>query len=176
MRKTSAYVYVCPSCGATTRALRSACPPGKFRDTVSLVDGRSYPSCRQVEQLCYWCELEKWGDKESLLLPLPRRSAGAGNSGSSTSRPLAAGLLLQYSELWAFLTTQRFEDGTKRLTGSLSLSCASGILGLSLSDTETGQYAFLQGNDLDVLLLEAEGRLGDGTMPWKASRYPGRKK
>jgi hypothetical protein len=170
------YVYVCPACGCTSHVPRSAGPPGKFRETTSLVDGRSYPSCRQIERLCYWCDVEKYGLKEQDLLPLPKRTAVAGHSQSSTSRPLVAGLLTQYSEVWALLTASQDEDGNSRRTASLSLSCESGLLGLSLNDWETGQYCYLQGKSLDDLLTEAELRLSDGSMPWKPSKHAQRKK
>jgi hypothetical protein len=102
---------------------------------------------------------------------LPRRTADAGNSGSCTSSALVAGPLSQYSELWAFLTSTTYPDGTLRRTGSLSLSCESGMLGLSLNDAETGQYAFLNGKDLEDLLTTAELRLTDGSLAWRPSRY-----
>lgn len=176
MSKRAKYLYHCPDCHGESWLLGNGGQPGKFLETHSLVDGRSYPSCRRIERLCYWCIVAKWGDKENELLPLPRKSAGAALSQSSTSRPLDAGLLKQYVELWAFLTSATFEDGTTRKTGSLSLSFGSGLLGLSMNDAETGQYAFLQGRSLDDLLLEAEGRLADGSTPWKVSKWMTRKK
>ncbi len=166
------YVYVCPACGCTTRSPRLDRVPGKFRDTVSLVDGCSYPSCRQIEQLCFWCEDEKWGMRGDSCMVLPRKIAGAENSSSSTSSALVAGPLEPYSEIWAFLTRTTYEDGTTRRTGRLSLSFESGMLGLLLNDTETGQYAFQNGSSLQDLLETTELRLTDGSLPWKASKYP----
>jgi hypothetical protein len=88
---------------------------------------------------------------------------------------LDPGLLKQFSELWAFLTQSTYEDGTRRKTGRLSLSCDVDMLGLSLHDEETGQYAFLNGRSLDGLLEEVELRLSDGSLSWRASRFTRRK-
>jgi hypothetical protein len=49
------------------------------------------------------------------------------------------------------------------------------MLGLSLHDEETGQYAFLNGRSLDGLLEEVELRLSDGSLSWRASRFTRRK-
>jgi len=104
-------------------------------------------------------------------MALPRKVASAENSTSSTSSVLDAGLLSQYSELWAFLTAAVFEDGQKRRTGRLSLSCEQGLLGLLLNDEETGQYAFLNGRNLTNLIEEVELRLADGSLSWRPSRF-----
>jgi hypothetical protein len=107
-------------------------------------------------------------------MALPRKAAPVPGSESSTSSVLAAELLGPYSELWAFLTSRTFPDGTKRLTGKISLSCESGLLGLLLNDSETGSYAFLQGHGVSQLLEEAELRLSDGSLAWRVSKYPAR--
>lgn len=176
MVRNGRYVYVCPACGGTTWSPRLGRSPGKFRETYSLVDGTAYPSCRQIEQLCFWCEAERWGEEVNTCMVLPRKGAIAPGSESSTSNVLAAGLLTQFSELWAFLVSTTHPDGAARQTGSLSLSFERGLLALSLNDTETGQYAYLNGKSVDDLLLQAELRLSDGSMPWRPSRYAGKKK
>ncbi len=165
-------MYVCPACGCTTWSPRLDRVPGKFRDTTSLVDGQQYPSCRQIEQLCFWCEDGRWGIGDGTCMVLPRKTADAGNSSSSTSNALVAGPLEPYSEIWAFLTQTAYEDGSTRRTGRLSLSFESGMLGLLLNDAETGQYAFQNGSNLQDLLETTELRLSDGSLPWKASKYP----
>lgn len=109
-------------------------------------------------------------------MALPRKTVSAEGSGSSTSNALVAGPLSEYSELWAFVTQTAYPDGTKRRTGRLSLSCESGMLGLLLTDDETGQYAFLNGRDVTGLLTEADLRLGDGSLSFRPSRFNGRKK
>jgi hypothetical protein len=139
-------------------------------------DGRDYPPVVVAEVLCCFCR-ERHSPAEVLsCMVLPRKTAAAGGSPSSTSRRLAAGPLTEYSELWAFLTCPTHPDGVSRLTGSLSLSCDVGMLKLSFQDDETGHYACLTGWDLVEMLTEVELRLGDGSLSWRPSRFAKRKK
>ena len=121
--------------------------------------------------LCPFCRERHSPDEVEVCMVLPRKTAAADKSGSSSSSVLDAGPLLPYSELWAFLTATSHPDGMKRRTGKISLSCESAMLGLSLQDTETGQYAYLNGLSLSGLLEEVELRLTDGSIPWRTSRY-----
>jgi hypothetical protein len=45
-----------------------------------------------------------------------------------------------------------------------------------LNDPATGLYCALTCHDLDELILMIESRLAEGTMPWKLSKYPPKKK
>jgi len=126
--------------------------------------------------LCPSCRERHSPAEVETCMALPRKSPGSESSSSSTSNALDPGPLKQYSELWAFLTATTFPDGTKRQAGKFSVSFESGLLGLLLSDGETGQYAFLNGRDLTGLLDEAELRLADGSLSFRPSRYGGRKK
>jgi len=139
-------------------------------------DGHDVPPAELRTVLCPGCRERHEPAGVDVCMALPRKSATADSSGTSTSSALAAGLLSEYSELWAFLTATTFPDGSKRQTGKISLSCESGMLGLLLTDAETSSYAFLNGNDVTSLLTEAELRLGDGTLSFRPSKYPGRKK
>lgn len=107
---------------------------------------------------------------------LPRKTASADSSGTSTSKSLDAGLLSPFSELWGFLTAMTYPDGVKRRTGRISLSCEKDMLGLLLTDDETSSYAFLNGTSLTELLEEAELRLADGSLSFRPSKYQSRKR
>lgn len=171
MVRSRTRVYWCPSCGATSVKPRFGRVPGKVRETVSLVDGVSYPSCARHEQLCYWCEVGFWGGEGERCMAFPTRPAAAASSGSSLSSALAAGPLKPYPELWDFLTTTVLADGGSRQTGRLSVCFESGVLKLSLTDDHTGQYASLSGRNLDDLIAEVELRLADGSLPWRPSNF-----
>jgi hypothetical protein len=147
---------------------------GKVRPYFRDRDGRPSPGVVITEVLCWWCRERHHPDEVEKCMALPRKPAAVNGSASSTSKSLGAGLLSPFSELWGFLTTTQYEDGTKRQTGKLSVSCESGMLGLLLTDPETGQYAFLNGHSLDDLLLEAETRMGDGSLSWRPSRWQGK--
>lgn len=126
--------------------------------------------------LCWWCREFHSPAEVLTCMALPRKSATATNGTESTSIVPTPGPLSQYAELWAFLTATSYPDGAKRRTGRLSLSCDVDLLGLSLVDEETSQYAFLNGRDLTSLLEEAELRLADGSLSFKPSRYNGKGK
>jgi hypothetical protein len=104
-------------------------------------------------------------------MKIPERKAFSHNGTGSSSSAVQAGLLAPFSQLWAFLTGFDPSTGISRQSGNLSLKLQSGLLGLTLNDPETCQYAFLHGESLDDLLLLAECGLSDGTLPWRPSNY-----
>ena len=137
-------------------------------------DGRGSVQVPVPSVLCWWCRERHGPDEVVKCMALPRKTASAANSESSTLNALDAGPLAQYSELWAFLTQTAYPDGQKRQTGKISLSFESGLLGLLLTDSETASYAFLNGRGVTDLLTEAELRLADGSLSWRVSKYPAR--
>jgi len=149
---------------------------GKVREPFQPRDGRDTPGVQVVKLLCWWCRTMHPPEEVEECMALPEKRATAENSSSSTSSALDAGQLKQYTELWDFLTATSYPDGRKRQTGRLSLSFESGLLGLLLQDDQTGQYAFLNGRAIDDLLLEVEGRLADGSLSWRPSKYAPRKR
>jgi len=167
-RKT---VYRCPSCGGVTHPLSVVPMKEKWDGYFTTRGDGDYPAFRVTTVLCWWCRERHSPDEVEACMALPRKKAGQGTSTSSTSSALDAGLLTQFSEILAFLTATAFEDGSKRQTGKLALSFASGMWGLSLQDQETQQYAFLEGFKLDDLLLDVEIRLKEERMPWRASKW-----
>jgi len=174
MVRNGLYVYECPDCHCLTREVALTRVGGKVREPCWDRDGKPHPAVRVVKVLCWWCRTYHPPDEVRACMALPRKVAPADGKDTSLSSSLDAGQWKSFPELWAFLTTTSFEDGAKRKTGKLSLSSESGMLGLLLTDAETGQYAFLNGRNLDDLLAEAELRLGDGSLSWRASKYPAR--
>jgi hypothetical protein len=81
-----------------------------------------------------------------------------------------------FPELWAFLTCEQSPDGGQRQGGKLSLSFEQGLWKLVLTDVHTSLYACLTGEDPDGLVLMAEARLGESSVPWRKSSYPQSKK
>lgn len=176
MVRSRPYVYECPDCRCITRAVALTAIGGKIRDPCMDRDGREHPAVKVVKVLCWWCRTYHPPEEVEACMALPEKRASANGSTSSTSSASASGLLEPFRELWDFLTASTYPDGRKRRMGRLSVSFESGLLGLLLTDEETGQYAFLNGRTLDDLLLEAESRLADGSLHWRPSRYSGRKK
>jgi len=109
-------------------------------------------------------------------MALPRKLPGAGAGPQSSSISLTAGPLSSLPQLWQFLTSTCYEDSSPRKTGRISLSVSGGRLALSLNDDETSQYAFLEGDGVDDLLLMAEQLLEEDRMPWRTSKWSGKGK
>jgi len=174
MSRSKRNVYRCPDCLGVSDPVGLTRLGGLVREPFQERDGKPHPAVRVVSVLCWWCRERHSPDEVAACMALPRKVAPVEGSETSSSSSLAAGQWKSFPELWDFLTTTSYPDGAKRKTGKLSLSCESGLLGLLLTDAQTGQYAFLNGRSLDDLLAEAELRLGDGSMSWRASKYPAR--
>jgi len=105
------------------------------------------------------------------VCPVPTkatRESLVSSSGSSVKRSTTFD---SFPELWAFLTSYKCPDGTGRQGGKLSLSCEQSVWTLALNDPTTSLYACLSSQDLDDLVLMAEARLAESTMPWRPSAY-----
>lgn len=116
------------------------------------------PGCLPRESMVPMCPLPTKQTRESL-----DSSSGLSAKPSSTFD--------SFPELWAFLTSSAFPDGTKRQTGKISLSFDSGMWNLVLTDVHTSLYACLTAQTVDDLVLMAEARLAESTMPWRPSNY-----
>jgi len=126
--------------------------------------------------LCHFCrEMHPAAEVEQCMV-LPRKEDVKGHLNGSASSALDPGPWKQYSELWSFLTSTTYPDGSQRATGRMSFSFESGFLRLSLNDDETGSYATLQSRSILTILEEAELRLADGSLSWKPSKYAQRGK
>jgi hypothetical protein len=142
------------------------------RESFMLRDGRDVRGPADWVILCHWCRGRHPASEVAKCMVLPRKVVDAPNSASCTLSASDAGPLRPFVELWGFLTQEVYEDGAKRQAGKLSLSCESGVLGLSLSDVDNGQYAYLEGASLQEVLKDAEKRLVEGRVPWRASKWP----
>lgn len=121
--------------------------------------------------LCWYCREYHAPAEVTACMALPRKMASTDGSATSSSNALAPGPLAEYSEIWAFLTATKYPDGSRRKTGRLSLSCESGVMKLSCTDEETGQYVCLSFADLGEALLAFEAGLAAGDLPWRPSKY-----
>jgi len=123
------------------------------------------------EVLCWWCREVHLASEVESCMKLPRKNAAVAGSESSTLKSSDAGPLSPFSAILAWLSQTCFEDGTRRQTGRLTLSFESGMWGLSFVDTESQQYAFLEGRNLEEMLLIADDKLDKDMMPWRASKW-----
>lgn len=119
-----------------------------------------------------------WLPQESMvqMCPLPTKSTRESLDSSSGSIVSRSTIFDSFPECWAFLTCYAFPDGSKRQGGKMSLSCELGMWQLVLTDPSTSLYACLTAPELDSLILMAEARLSESTMPWRPSNYSSKRK
>jgi hypothetical protein len=121
---------------------------------------------------CDHCDIS-WTKKQKVvqMCPLPTKATRESLASSSGSSVRKSTTFDSFPELWAFLTCYLSPDGDKRQGGKLSLSCEHGVWSLALTDPSTSLYACLNGPSLDDLILMAEARLSESTVPWRQSNY-----
>ena len=110
------------------------------------------------------------------MCPLPTKVDRDKLTTSSTSNVSPSTMFSAFPELWAFLTSLEAPDGSKRLPGTASLSLNGAVWSVALNDPSLGLYSALSSTNLDDLVVMIESRMADGTMPWKLSKYPAKKK
>lgn len=126
---------------------------------------------------CGFCGPDWLAYSEGVFVcPLPSKKTKESLASSSGSSAKKSTTFDSFPELWDFLTSPVSPDGDKRPGGKLSLSCEQGTWSLVLSDPLTSLYACLSSPDLDDLILMAEARLSESTMPWRTSQYARSKK
>ena len=136
-----------------------------------------------LKDVCPWLSVELWTcprcgpgwlaqEGKVYVCPLPTKDDRKSLDSSSGSSVKMSSMFDGFPELWAFLTCYQLPDGCKRQGGKVSLSCEGSMWSLVLTDPHTSLYACLNGPDLEDLLLMAEARLGESTMPWRPSNYP----
>ena len=166
---------------------RPACRRHYFSDAVCRAQGQPLlktlcvcdvvPNVNVVVWRCSRCDLG-WlpSASEVLVCPLPTKATREGLASSSGSNARRSTMFDSFPEIWGFLTSTDAPDGSKRLPGHVSLSLDVGLWTCALNDPATGLYCALTSSDLDALVLMVESRLAEGTMPWKISKYPPKKK
>lgn len=100
-------------------------------------------------------------------------------SGSDKAPALEGG---QWSSRWPtvleFLEAVAWEDGSRRVPGSLTLFCEDGSLKACLSDKDSNRVAFVSARGPEACLDAAEAGLAGGGLDWRLSKgrpQPGRR-
>lgn len=121
--------------------------------------------------LCPCCRERHSPGEVNACMAMAKPAADAKADQSSSSSARIGTLLREYSEIWEFLTKPSYSDGSKRLTGKISLQSSSAGLTLTLLDQTSNQYCCLTLETLDDLLLAFEVGLRDNSLPWRTSQY-----
>lgn len=109
-------------------------------------------------------------------MPLKRRSTSDRSSEQLSDVLVECALSKRYPTLIAFVTQQKWEDGTARSLGTLSVSAGDGSWKLCLNDRDSGEFAFVSGKSLTELLTTAEKLLDEMRLDWRRSSYTHEKK
>jgi len=113
---------------------------------------------------------------EVLWVSLLKPAVNGASHGVSSATVAQGKLLADYSNIWEFLTSTSWSDGTSRIPGSLSLKLTSGSLQVTLTDPSTATYCCRSALVLEDALTALEMAFLDGTLGWRRSSYAKPKK
>lgn len=72
--------------------------------------------------------------------------------------------------LWEFLALRRFDDGTARQAGSMTVFVDDGRLKVALSDKEGGMVGFVSLDELADLAKDLEKAILSGKVDWRKQK------
>jgi hypothetical protein len=82
----------------------------------------------------------------------------------------------QYPSLYSFLKDTTYEDGSRRLTGSLSVFVKNGELTIAINDNDRLLVAFVNAPAWDEALALLDMGIERDTLPWKQKYVQGSEK
>jgi len=82
----------------------------------------------------------------------------------------------KYEALHEYLTLSVWEDGSSRMTSTISLFTDNGQWKARLNDRDEGTVAFVAAEGFIALLEALETGLRDGTLDWREDRFAAQKK
>lgn len=103
-------------------------------------------------------------------MSLLRKSDMDGRGGSGPRVLTDPGFGGDFPLLWSYLTQNKWEDGTPRLTASLLVFADDGVLKAMLRDREAGLCLWVAGATVWGLFEALEGSLGDPRADWRQDR------
>lgn len=78
--------------------------------------------------------------------------------------------------LWEFLTHDKYDDGSDRVTGTCLLLKDDGVIKAWLNDKDVDKSCWISGDSWDGLLRAAEKALNDPGTAWRTNKpYTGKK-
>lgn len=101
-----------------------------------------------------------------LKRPVLRESAGL--SCLPNDSPLAR----SYPALWEFLTLEKWDDGTSRVTGTVRLFAEDGLVKCCANDRDgVGRVCWFSGEALEDVLASLDNALATGEGEWRLDKY-----
>lgn len=81
-----------------------------------------------------------------------------------------------YPQLVDFLSRPSYLDGSRRVTGTVTVYVEGGCLKASLNDRDAGLVGFTTLDGLTTVLDELEGKLVAETVDWRVTKQEGRRR
>lgn len=95
---------------------------------------------------------------------------------SSTPLCLSGDWVTLHPALTEFLALEKWEDGSSRTPGSLTLFTDGGVWKLCLSDKDSDRIAFVSATSVGEVFLCAEEQLCRSLLDWRPNRRNGSRK
>lgn len=100
---------------------------------------------------------------------LKRPNSGPGSVGAGRS-PTRCAWAAGYPSLVSFMFDDAYDDGKRRLRGTVSLSSEGDQVRIALNCKDTQSFAFLTASDLSTAFAAADVALADDTLHWRRSQ------
>lgn len=105
-----------------------------------------------------------------------RPSGGGGGKASPGGELGDPWFIARFPALAEFLSAVQWDDGKRRVPGSLTLFVEEGLIKTCLNDKDGGNVCFLTADTLEGLLGSLEKGLVEGGLDWRRSKPMGGKK
>lgn len=103
----------------------------------------------------------------------PKPTTGGGTL-NGTGR-VAVGVLASFPTVSEFLLNSKYSDGSRRLTGTVTLCGDLGELKARVNDKDRSLVAFISGESLEAILGVLEKGIQDDQLDWREDKYAGKK-
>jgi len=89
---------------------------------------------------------------------------------ASTEKPEICDLAIRWENLFEFLSDVTWDDGTKRVAGTLLLMYEDGQWKVMLNDKGLQRVAFVSGKTMEEVLDKADLNVRDDTLDWRKAK------
>jgi len=104
--------------------------------------------------------LKPW-EREAVKKPEQR------NDASGAAVPLTGNLMQDHPNIWAMLTDDKWDDGSKRQRATILIVCDGPVLKLWLGDKACNRSAWVSGESLENAFAALEDQLASSSLPWR---------
>jgi hypothetical protein len=96
------------------------------------------------------------------------KQAAAAAGGSVAGRPLS-GILAELPAVTEFLSSECYDDGSRRERSTLMVFRENGVVKVCLSDRDLGRTLWRAADGVETAIMELEQAIVDGTADWRVA-------